>query len=398
MSRRLVRPWRGALGGPVRPGADSAKAPPVGGDSDGAPGVSLPGFVDLQVNGYGGVSFSDAGLTRAACEAACEAILREGACACILPTVITAPLATYEAVLPVLADCIEATPHRLLGIHLEGPFISDEPGSVGAHPAAHVLQPSACAGGGRELLEHWQALARGHIRLLTIAPEVDGAAELCAHARGLGMTISLGHMRPERGPLGRLAACGATLLTHLGNGCPRSLPRHDNHMWPSLVEDRLTAMIISDGQHLPDDLIATIVRAKGVGRVIVTSDAAPVAGLEDGQYECFGGQVRVEGRFVRTADGTCLAGSGSLMLACINHLARVRVRPADDVSPTANSAPTTTGLLSADELVRVGFDNPLRAIGHDPAVVRARLMSCVPAGGLVRYVDGAFRREGAWAS
>ena len=294
-----------------------------------------------------------------------------------MPTVITAPEDVFDHVLPLLADIIDGGRFagRLLGLHLEGPFISAKKGAVGTHPAGNVVAPSV---GGCELLDRWQRLARGHIKLITIAAEVDGAAELCAHAVSRGVRVSLGHQLAGRAELASLAHAGATLLTHLGNGCPNQIHRHDNHLWPSLADDRLSAMIITDGQHLPRDAIVAMVRAKGVGRIIVTSDVAPVAGLPEGTYACFGGEVHVDGKYVRSADRSCLAGSGALMLDCMNHLASLDIRP----DPTQPERP-----MSLDELQRLGFDNPLEAIGLKPDEERAKLAK-VLGGPFIEYVNG----------
>ena len=364
--------------------------------------VSL-GFVDLQVNGYGGVSFSDPALTHEAAAEACEAVLARGGTCALLPTLITAPREVYARNLPLLARLIESPRFagRLLGIHIEGPFLSPFHGAIGCHPREHVLVPAALPGGGCDLLDEWQQLARGHIRLLTLAAEVEGAAALCAHAvRRRRIAVALGHQLARREQIGELAAAGATLLTHLGNGCPNTLHRHDNHLWPSLADDRLSAMVIADGQHLPADALVAMVRAKGVARLILTSDVSPAAGLPDGEHDCFGSVVHVEGRHVRSADRSCLAGSGALMLDCVNHLASLRFRPTDpDAEPppifgcgeapeqqqqqaaAAEGEGDATAVvvgrggrgLSVAELVRVGFDNPLRAIGCDPSEVRRRL-------------------------
>ena len=371
---------------------------------------NLLGFVDLQVNGYRGVSFSSAELTLESCISACEEILAAGGCAAIVPTVITSPLSTYEYVLPILADAAESKvlAGRVLGLHLEGPFISPEQGAVGTHPVRCVRAPRPTDGsvaghaadggeggeGGEEmdgsaLLRRWQKLARGKIRLLTVAAEADGAAALCKEAVALGIRVSLGHMLGQAGPIRELAAAGATLLTHLGNGCPNEIHRHKNHLWPALADDRLSAMLITDGQHLPPDLILAVLRCKGVAGALVTSDVAPVAGLPDGDYDCFGATVHVEGRFVRSQDRTCLAGSGALMLDCMNHLAALRL----ESRPPAyryGGTPAANAPLSLDELMALGFGNPLRALGLDPAVLSKQL---APLGARVLYDDstGQFR-------
>ena len=353
----------------------------VGGRRQGQGERLYAGFVDLQVNGYLGTSFSSMELTYESCVQACVAILERGGCCAIVPTVITAPPAVYEHVLPILAEAIENEPRlrgRILGLHLEGPFISGLKGAVGTHPASCVLPPASADG--IALLERWQRLARGHIKLLTIAAEADGAAAFCAHATSkMGMRVSLGHMLAAGPEISALAAAGATLLTHLGNGCPNEIHRHKNHLWPTLSDDRLSAMLITDGQHLPPDAIACFMRCKGIARTIITSDVAPVAGLPDGEYACFGGHVYVEGKYVRNADRTCLAGSGALMLDCMNHLASLSLKP----------LPGETAPLSVEQLMDMGFANPLRAVGLDPDAVAKERLAC--DGAKVAFEGGQFR-------
>ena len=326
-----------------------------------------PGFVDLQVNGYLGIDFSDPELTTESFVKAAAAVLAQGACVAFLPTIITSPLETYTSNLPLLAQIIESTKSdpckkitdgslpqlprdSILGIHLEGPFISPEPGAVGCHPPEHTRAPSVPE------LREWQRLARGHIKLLTIAAELDGAEELCrAATQEMGITVSLGHQLAGGEDVRRLVNAGATLCTHLGNGMPNMIHRHKNALWTSLAEDRLSAMLITDGEHLPADAITTFVRAKRTSRIIVTSDVAPVAGLASGVYAWGSTMVRVEDTRVRAADLPCLAGSGSLMVHCMNHLASIH-----------HAAGSNSGggwLLTTGELGQVGFDNPLKAIG-----------------------------------
>eukprot|EP00949_MAST-11_sp_MAST-11-sp1_P000535 g535.t1 len=207
------------------------------------------GFVDLQVNGHGGVDFSSQGLTAAAVRKACDGVLSSGCCA-FLPTVITSDMDTYETVLPLLAAEVESRPQQVLGIHLEGPFISSAPGAVGCH------KPELCRKPDVKLLQRLQKLARGKVRLITIAAELRGAEELAKAAHGLGMRVSLGHQMAQDSDVRRLCqpqpeGAGATLLTHLGNGLPNMIHRHQNIFWTALDLDHVTAMLITDGHHLP---------------------------------------------------------------------------------------------------------------------------------------------------
>jgi len=310
---------------------------------NGDPHRTLPGFVDLQVNGYLGVEFSAADLTAEQCASVCRALLKTGTAA-FLPTLITAPLEVYRHNLSILAEVNRQDEFhgRLLGIHVEGPFLSGEPGFIGAHPPEHVRSPDV------SLLRQMQEWAAGQIRLLTIAAELPGAEELVETARELNIAVSIGHSDCSEQDLARLAKAGATAITHLGNGIPNELHRHVNPIWAGLAEKRMTAMVICDGHHLPDSVLRVVLKVKGVENTVVVSDLCPLAGLPAGEYTCFGSQVVLEpsGRVMLPARN-CLAASGMPMLPAMNHLASL-------------------GILSHDELIAVGFDNPLRLIGAQP--------------------------------
>ena len=305
--------------------------------------MELPGWIDLQVNGCGGVDFSDAGLTEEQAGRAFEQILASGTQA-FLPTVVTNPAAVYERNLPLLAGLMKQEPFRsrVLGLHIEGPFISPEPGAVGAHPPDCVQPPDAT------LLDRMQEWSGGMVRLLTIAADVPGAEALCRHATDQGITVSLGHQLPAEGDLARLADAGARALTHLGNGIPNMLPRHPNPIWAGLAEDRLTAMIIADGHHLPGMVLKTALRAKGLDKVVVVSDASSMARMPPGEYASMNNRIVLEpsGK-LWNPDKQCLVGSSAMMNDCMNHLHGL-------------------GWLSLEELQQVGHANPLRLIGFDP--------------------------------
>ena len=299
----------------------------------------IPGFIDLQVNGYKGVDFSDNTLTTESCAHACQALLARGTAA-FLPTVITSDEATYRRNLAILADIIEdeAFKGKVLGIHAEGPFISKLPGAVGAHNPAYVKRPSL------KFFEKMQGWAKGHIKLVTLAAEVKGAEELTRELVKQGIVVSLGHQMASYEDLTRLADAGAVGMTHLGNGMPNQVDRHYNPLLAGLAEDRLVAMMIADGHHLPDFVVKTILQAKGVGTTIVTSDASPIAGCKPGVYQALGNRavLRPDG-LLHNPDKQCMVGSSFTMLECINWLLAQR-------------------LLTGREVIRVGFTNPLKLL------------------------------------
>jgi len=321
------------------------------------------GFVDLQVNGFGGIDFSSPDLMRDDFLRACRTLFASGTAA-FLPTVITSPAETYRRNLPLIAAAMKLPElrGRLLGIHLEGPFISPQPGAVGAHNPEWVLPPSI------EFFDQLCDWADGAVRLLTIAADQPGAAELARHAVSRGVRVSLGHHLATDADLLRLADAGASALTHLGNGLPNMLPRLANPIWAGLAEDSLAAMIIADGHHLPRAALTAIVRAAGADRLIAVSDAAPLAGMPPGRYHTLGNDALLEpsGLLHNPAKG-CLVGSSATIMQCMNHLASLK-------------------LLSPDELVLVGFHNPLRLIG-----VEAESIPATGGGVVWNEGEGRFR-------
>jgi N-acetylglucosamine-6-phosphate deacetylase len=306
-------------------------------------GVKVPGLVDLQVNGYKGINFSDMSLTRENFVLACQGVFEAGTTA-FLPTMVTSPADVYEHNLPIMTAVLQSEEFRgrLLGIHLEGPFISAQDGARGGHDSQWITKPDI------SYLEKLIGWANGKVKLITIAAEVDGAEQLARHAVSRGITVSLGHEMASEEDIHRLVRAGAVSLTHLGNGVPAVLPRHENPVWAGLANDDLVAMIITDGHHLPASILKTIIRTKGAERCVVVSDASSLAGLGAGSYEVLGDKVVLEetGRLYNPTTGY-LAGSSATMLECMNHLASL-------------------DLVGPDELVAMGFHNPLKLIGHGP--------------------------------
>jgi N-acetylglucosamine-6-phosphate deacetylase len=275
-----------------------------------------PGWVDLQVNGFAGIDFSAPGLTVEAVQRVAEELASRGTAA-FCPTVITSPIEVYEQNLPVLAEAASRSGSGaiILGIHLEGPFISREDGARGAHSRDSVQLPNV------DLFRRLDDLAGGRVVLLTLAPELPGAPDVITAATELGVTVSLGHHLASETEISRACDCGARAVTHFGNGIPNLLPRHPNPLWSQLAEPRLTLMLITDGHHVPASLIRVAFQCRGVERTVVVSDAAPVAGLPPGRYRTLGQEVELEpsGRLWNPV-GKHLVGSSASMRECMAFL------------------------------------------------------------------------------
>lgn len=321
----------------------------------------MKGFVDLQINGFGGVDFSAPGLKLEQIEDVVNALLKRGTVA-FCPTIITSPLEVYEENLPVLARamCDDSLSPHLLGIHLEGPFISPEDGVRGAHPRQYILPPSLT------LYQKFADWADGRISLITVSPEHTGSEELIRYLSSAGVVVSLGHHLGDHHDIARACASGASAVTHLGNGIPATLPRHPNQLWDQLDEDRLVATIIADGYHIPESFVRVVVKVKTTQRVIVVSDAVPVAGLPPGRYTTMGQEVILsESGPAWNLKEKHLVGSGACMIDCMNWLSSVTS-------------------LTEEELWCVGYHNPLNLMGR--RLDRPRLATLPD----IKYEDGKF--------
>ena len=275
-------------------------------------------YVDLQINGYMGVDFSAPDLTAEDFLTAADNIFKSGT-GYFLPTVVTSSKEIYLRNLVIMAESVRkhGLTGNIPGVHLEGPFISREPGAVGAHIPEFVREPDI------QFFNEIMERTEGFVKLITVAAEIRGMAEFISHASSCGVTVSCGHQMASAGDLKKAASAGARLLTHLGNGCPNKIDRHNNMIWSGMANDDLTAMIIADGHHLPIDVVKCIIRCKGVDKVIVTSDAAPIAGFPPGRYNCWNNDAILEpdGKFHNPEKG-CLVGSSVCMRQCAEFLAR----------------------------------------------------------------------------
>ncbi len=258
----------------------------------GRAGVAIPGLVDLQVNGYAGVDFATA--DRAGYARAGEAMLAAGVTA-FQPTFITAPEESLVAALAELPD----TPigPRLLGAHLEGPFLS--PDRLGAHPAAARRDPDPALLG--------RLLEAGPVAQMTLAPELDGALELIELLGARGIVVSCGHSDATAAQAGRAFDRGARTVTHLFNAMRPFGHRDPGIAGAALVRDDVVIQLIVDGEHLADETIRLVWRA-AAGRTALVSDAIAAAGTGDGPTKLGGVDVDVRDGVARRADGT-LAGS-----------------------------------------------------------------------------------------
>lgn len=266
-----------------------------------------PGFVDLQVNGWGGQEFSSTELTPervAKVTAEHFAFGVTGYC----PTLTTQSydcLAHGLAVIHKACETSAVVGRYVSGIHLEGPFFSTEDGPRGAHPKEHCRRPDWDA------FQRLQQAAGGRIKILTMSVEFDESADFIAKATAGGVCVAIGHTGADGAHIRAAVDAGARMSTHLGNGAHRMLRRHPNYLWDQLAEDRLTASLIVDGHHLPPEVVKSMVRAKTPERIVLVSDVSGLAGLPVGKYTTSGCELEIlpDGRLVIAGQDQLLAGA-----------------------------------------------------------------------------------------
>ncbi|NYF80521.1 N-acetylglucosamine-6-phosphate deacetylase [Granulicella arctica] len=264
-----------------------------------------------------------------------------------LPTTVTAAVDPTLRALDSIATNIETKHHDgaiPLGIHLEGPFVSHI--KRGVHPPEHILPPSI------ELFDRFQQAARGHIRLITIAPETPGALELIHHATKLGVKVSIGHSNATAAETHAALAAGATSATHTFNAM-RALDHREPGILGVVLDDRnLFAELICDGVHVAPELVRLFLKAKGTEKAILITDGMSATGMPDGTYILGGFEVQV-------ANGRCLANgvlAGSVLTLdrAVFNFARFTGTPFADVTHLASRNPAAMLGLEAQLTIAPG--------------------------------------------
>ena len=201
------------------------------------------------------------------------------------------------------------------GFHLEGPYISPEDGFRGCHAAEHVRKPSW------EEFNLYREASGGRIIQVTLAPEIEGSMEFIKQCASEGIIIALGHTNANFEQINKAVENGASLSTHLGNGCANMIHRHNNPLWPQLDNDKLTATIIADGNHLYPEEIRVFLKAKGIEKIMLTSDVVYLAGMAPGNYSFAGMEVILrEDGMLLNSDQNVLAGASFPLLKGVENI------------------------------------------------------------------------------
>jgi len=326
-----------------------------------------PGWIDLQVNGFAGVDYNSPTATPEQIGHSIREMFRTGVTR-FFPTVITASPSAISAALRNLAQAKEQLPEgaAMEAFHLEGPYISLDDGPRGAHPAAWVRPPDL------DEFRRFQDAAGGHIRLVTLSPEWPAAPRFIEAIVQQGVVASIGHTKASTAEIDAAVSAGATLSTHLGNAAHQVLPRW-NYIWDQLADDRLAASFVVDGFHLSASFLNVALRAKGLERSILITDAVMPAGCAPGPYRL--GEVDVQFHpdgSVRLSGLARLAGSALTMNRAIENVIRQARLSLRDAVSLATRNPARLGRISSRQrglapgeradLVRFRFDEATHQI------------------------------------
>jgi N-acetylglucosamine-6-phosphate deacetylase len=306
----------------------------------------LPGFVDLHVHGGGGTSFTE-GTAHDARNAV--AFHRAHGSTSMLASLVTAPLAELEARAAMLAGL--ADEGVIAGLHLEGPFLSAA--RRGAQDLRHMLAPDVA------VFERLRAAARGHLRVITLAPELPGAAEVIRAAVRAGVTVAVGHTDATAEVTSAAVDTGATHATHLFNGMRPCHHREPGAAGALLDREEVTCEVIADGVHLHDMTVRLAARAAGPGRLVLVTDAMAAAGMPDGRYRLGSMGVDVTGGVARlvgeTGEPGAIAGSAATMAAVVRHAWAAGLPVPETVAAASTTPARVLGLGDRTGALRAGL-------------------------------------------
>ncbi|TMD25580.1 MAG: N-acetylglucosamine-6-phosphate deacetylase [Chloroflexi bacterium] len=295
-----------------------------------------PGFVDLQVNGFAG---HDAAAGADSIAAISQALPATGVTA-FLPTIISEPVEVGAEFAATVGAAAEATGARVLGAHIEGPFLN--PSFRGAHLRAHLAEPTA---------RNVDAVLAARPRLITLAPELPGALAAIERLQRAGIVVAAGHTGADFEQGRKAIAAGVRFATHIYNAMPPVHHRRPGIALALLLDPRVTTGLIADGEHVHPSVCEQLLRVKGASRIALTTDQTSAAGAPPGSYSLSGRAVHSDGRVVRLEDGT-LAGSAAAMPDLVRLMARLPgMTPARAVS-LASTAPAR--VLGERLLGRIG--------------------------------------------
>ncbi|MFC5401333.1 N-acetylglucosamine-6-phosphate deacetylase [Cohnella soli] len=343
------------------------------------------GWIDLQVNGLAGFDFNSEHPSEEDVLGVTNQLWKLGVTN-YLPTVITGSSRRISDALTIIAKACESSEevrNSVLGIHLEGPYLAEQDGPRGAHELQYICDPDV------DQFHQWQQAAGNQIKLVTLAPEKQGAVDFISKLVQEGIVVSIGHTQASTEQIEAAVVAGATVSTHLGNGSHPILPRHPNYIWDQLAEDRLWGCFIADGHHLSPNTLKAMIRSKG-DKAILVSDAVKFASMPPGEYtSVIGGEVVLHesGRLHTKHNPSILAGSAlSVPIGIENAIKYVGLSLVEAIE-MVTKRPAAAMKLEHYGSLQKGAPANMTLFSFDPNEGKVRVMETVLAGRSVYNAD-----------
>lgn len=324
--------------------------------------IVVPGFVDIHIHGAGGHDVMEANARALDCITA--TVARYGTTS-ILATTVTAPVEETCHSLQGIARYIRhheapgdglRPAAEILGIHLEGPFISKA--RRGVHPPDAIARPSA------EVLAQFREAADGLIKIVTIAPELSGALELIASAVAEGLVLAVGHTDADYDQTRAAFAAGARHAVHFYNAMRPFTHRDPGVIGAVLTEPEMTAEVIADGVHVAGPAIQVLIGSKGFHTVLLASDGTSATGMPDGNYRLGTMEVTVKGGVCRNSEGK-LAGSTLTLDRALRYLVELGVPIIEAVRMATVLPARRIGVAGKKGIIAIGGDADLVVLTQD---------------------------------
>ncbi len=319
----------------------------------------LPGFIDLHIHGGCGRDVMEG--TRTAIQTVSRFLASKGTTSYLATTVTASPIATIQA-LENLGKIIQEDTGgaKVLGVHLEGPFISQE--KRGVHPPEHIRPPST------RIFDELVKMSGSQIKLVTLAPETPGGLEFIRHIRSKGILVSLGHSNATAKVAKEAIEAGATNATHTFNAMRDFNHREPGILGTVLTDSRVWAELIADGIHVDPTAIRMLVRCKGSRSVLLVTDAITAAGMPDGDYKLGSLSIKVSNGVCRSPEGS-LAGSTLSLDRALQNMIRWTGLPLDEAIYMVTRNPAESiGVSTFKGSIAPGFDADLVLLNQDLSV------------------------------
>ncbi|OQP04483.1 N-acetylglucosamine-6-phosphate deacetylase [Geobacillus sp. 44B] len=322
----------------------------------------VPGFIDVHIHGASGADVMDA--TDEALRTMAKTLPKEGTTS-FLATTMTAPIEQIERALQNVAQYIDSSnpsgEAEVLGIHLEGPFIS--PKRAGAQHPKNIIEPNI------ELFQKWQNIANGHIRLVTLAPEEKNGLALTAYLKEHGVVASIGHSDAVYKQVKAAIDAGVKHATHLFNGMRGIHHREPGVAGAVLMHEEVICELIADGVHVAPEMIRFAYQNKGSAGLILITDAMRAKCLGAGTYELGGQEVTVQGEKATLRDGTLAGSILKLGDAVKNAMVYTGCTLEDIIRMTSWNPAKQLGVLDRKGSIRAGKDADLVVLNERHDVV-----------------------------